>query len=164
VKPPVRTEPHPELRPTAPGKLIQAKRSASALFWPFGPQRRSSAVLVVADLFQPLDDLPVELFLNGGVRHCRGWRSTMPMFFARREPDHISRMNLFNRTTLALHPTAAGRDNQRLTQRVSMPCSSGAGFECDTGASCAGRSVYLEQGIDAHRAGKPIGRSFSGWL
>ena len=76
---------------------------------------RSALVLVVADLFHPLDELPVELFLDGDVRHCRGRRSTMPMFFARREPDHISGMDLFNRTALALHPTAAASDNQRLT-------------------------------------------------
>jgi hypothetical protein len=33
---PVRTKPHPKLRPAAPGELIQANRCASALSWPFG--------------------------------------------------------------------------------------------------------------------------------
>jgi hypothetical protein len=44
---------------------------------------RSPAVLFVADLFHPVDGLPIELFLDGGVRHGRGQRSTMPMLLAR---------------------------------------------------------------------------------
>src|SRR5258707_9203393 len=125
---------------------------------------KRAEVLFVADLFHPVDDLTVELFLNGDMRHGRGRRSTMPMLLARREPDHIAGMDLLDRAALALHPTATGCDNQRLTQRVCMPCGSSAGLECDTGVSRACRSVCLEQGIDAHRAGKPIGRSFAGRL
>jgi hypothetical protein len=43
----------------------------------------------------------------------------MPMLLTWREPDHIAGMDLFNRTALTLHPTAAGCDDQDLTQRMS---------------------------------------------
>ena len=135
----------------------------------FGPCRDecgliSPAVLVVTDLFHPLDELSVELFLDCAVCHGGGWLSTMPMLFARREPDHVSGMDLFNGTALAPRPTATGRNDQGLTQRMSMPCGASPGFERDTGTGNACRSACLEQGINAHRAGKPIGRSFAGRL
>ena len=38
----------------------------------------------------------------------------MPMLFARREPDHIAGMNLFNRAALALHTPETSCDNQGL--------------------------------------------------
>ena len=79
---------------------------------------RSLAILVVADLFHPFDELAVEIFLNGDMRHGGGWRRAMPMLFARRERDYITGINLFNRTALALYPPAAGCDNQGLTERV----------------------------------------------
>src|SRR5688572_5875238 len=94
-----------------------------------------TVVLVVADLFQPVGGLAVELFHNGNVRHGRGGRSAVPMLLTRREPDHIAGMDLLNWTALTLDPTATGCDNQGLTQRVGVPCSTGAGFECDTGAA-----------------------------
>ena len=65
---------------------------------------RSPAVLVVADLFHPIDRLAVELFLNGNVRHGRGWRGAMPMLLARREPDHVTRPDFLDRAAPALHP------------------------------------------------------------
>src|SRR6266568_3021828 len=40
----------------------------------------SAQVLFVADQFHPVNDLAVELFLNGNVSHGCGWRGTMPMF------------------------------------------------------------------------------------
>jgi len=79
------------------------------------------AILVVGDHFHPFDDLAVEIFLNGDMRHGGGWRRAMPMLLARREPDHIAGMNLFNRTGLALRLAAAGCDNQGLTERMCVP-------------------------------------------
>jgi hypothetical protein len=124
----------------------------------------SVAILIVGDLFHPLDHLTVEILLNGDMRHGGGWRRAMPMLLARREPDHIAGMNLFNQTDLALHPPATGCDHQGLTQRVSVPCCSSAGLERDTGTGRACRSVCLKQRVNAHQAGKPVGRSFVGRL
>jgi hypothetical protein len=124
----------------------------------------SLAILVVGDFFHPIDDFAVERFLNGDMRHRRCWSRSMPMLLARRKQDHIAGTDLLNWTVLALRPAAAGYDDQRLTQRVCMPCSSSAGLECDASAGRACRSVCLKQGIDPYRAGKPIGRSFAGRL
>src|SRR5437773_2576460 len=38
-----------------------------------------------------------------------------PMFLVRREPDHIAGADLLDRSALALHSTAAGGDDERLT-------------------------------------------------
>src|ERR1039457_2379919 len=96
---------------------------------------RSSLVLFIADLFHPVNRFAVELFLNGDVRHGRGWRSAVPMLLARREPDHVTRTNFFDRAAPALHASAASRHDQRLTQRMGVPCGAGAGFKRD---NCAG--------------------------
>src|SRR5260370_34901179 len=46
----------------------------------------------------------------------------MPMFFARRNPDHVARPDFLHRSTLGLDPADAGDYVQRLAQRVGMPC------------------------------------------
>jgi hypothetical protein len=63
---------------------------------------RSPAVLVVADLSDPLDELAVELFLDGNVRHGRGCRSAVPMLLTWREPDHVARSDFLDRASPAL--------------------------------------------------------------
>jgi hypothetical protein len=50
----------------------------------------SPAILLVADLFHPIDGLSVELFLNGDMRHTRGCPGPMPMFLTWRDPDNIA--------------------------------------------------------------------------
>src|ERR1035441_206587 len=125
---------------------------------------RSSLVLFVADLFHPVNGSAVELFLNGDVRHGRGCRGTVPMLFARRKPDHVARPDFFNRAAPTLHAPAASGHDQGLTQRMRVPRGSGAGFERDTGTDRARRSAGLKQGVDAHRAGEPVGRSIFGRL
>ena len=63
----------------------------------------------------------------------------MPMFLARRKPDHVTRPYFFNRTAFALHPAKARRYNQGLTERMSMPSSAGAWFEGDASPTNACR-------------------------
>ena len=86
-------------------------------FLSFGTE--SGLILLVADLFHPIGGLAVELFLDGDVRHGRGWRSAVPMFLTRREPDHVTRADFFDRATPALHAAAAGRHDQGLAQRAN---------------------------------------------
>jgi len=88
----------------------------------------------------------------------------MPMFLPRREPDHIPWSNVLDRTTQALDPAEALRHDQRLAQRMGVPCSPRAGFTRDTGPDHAGRFRGLEQGVNAYRTGKILGRSFAGRL
>src|SRR5438128_4215451 len=121
-------------------------------------------VLRVADLLHPVGALAVELFHNGDVRHGRGRRGAVPVLLIRRDPDHVTRPDFLDRATPALHPAAASRHDQGLTQRVGVPCCPSAGLECDTGAERACWTVCLEQGIDAYSAGKILGRSSARWL
>jgi hypothetical protein len=86
------------------------------------------------------------------------------MFLTRRYPDNITRPNFLDWAPPALHETAAGRHDQYLTERVGVPCGPGAGLERDTCAERACRIICLEQGVNAHRAGKILSRSFSGGL
>jgi hypothetical protein len=120
--------------------------------------------LFVTDLFLPLDDFAVELFLNGDMGHGRGWRGAMPMLLLRRAPDHITRSYFHFWTTFALYPATPRRDNQGLTERMGMPRRPGAGLERDTRATRARRIGCFEQGIDTHIAGEILGMSFGGGL
>ncbi len=88
----------------------------------------------------------------------------MPMLFTWRDPDHVSGSDFFNGAASALHPAAAGSDYEILSQRVRVPAGSRAGFEGDADPLCARWGLGLKKGIDAHRPGKPISRSFFGGL
>ena len=116
-------------------------------------------VLFVADFFQPIDGLAVELLLDGDVRHGRGRRGAMPMLLARREPDHVAGTDFLDRAALALDPAAAGRDDQGLAQRVRVPGGPAPGLERDLAAAARAGS-RLKQRIDAYSAGELIGRPF----
>jgi hypothetical protein len=119
------------------------------------------SVLFVADLFHPVDNLAIELFLNGDVRHGGGQRSAMPVLLAGREPDHIAGPDFLNRTSPALCPAATGGDDQGLAERMRVPCSPRARLESYTGALNQCRIGCLEQWIDADRACEPILRPFT---
>src|SRR5947209_361574 len=121
-------------------------------------------VLFVADLLHPVNGLAVETFLNSDVRHGRGWRGPVPMFLPRRKPDHVTWPNLLNRPTPALDPATARCHNQGLTQRVGVPCCPSARLEGDTGPGHACRIGCLEQRVNADRAGKILGWTFTGRL
>ena len=45
--------------------------------------------LFVADLFHPLDNFAVELFVNGDMSHGGSRRSAIPMLFILWAPDHV---------------------------------------------------------------------------
>jgi hypothetical protein len=122
------------------------------------PFAGSGAVLRVADVFQPVDDLAVKRFRNRNVCHRCGWRRAVPMLLARREPDDVPRPDLLDRPALALRNAAAGRDNQCLPQRMRVPGRARAGLERDAGAADARRIGCLEHRVDADRAGEPFRR------
>src|ERR1700690_3637712 len=68
---------------------------------------RTRLVLFVAHFFHPFHGLPVEVLLDGNVRHGRGRCGAVPMLFARREPDDVARPDFRDRFSPALRPTAA---------------------------------------------------------
>src|SRR3954468_20482789 len=90
-------------------------------------------ILLVADVFHPLDHLAVERLLDGDVRHGRGRRGAVPVLLARREPDHVARPDLLDWASPALRQAAASGHNQCLAERMGVPRRSGAGLERDAG-------------------------------
>ena len=106
---------------------------------------RSGAVLFVGDLLHPVNDLAVESLRDSDVRHGRGGGGSMPMFFARREPDDIAGMDCLDRAAFALHASAASSHDQRLPQRMRVPRGASAGFKGDYRAADTGEFAPLER-------------------
>jgi hypothetical protein len=121
---------------------------------------RASFVLLCGHVFQPVHRLAVEFLLNRNVRHRRGRRRTMPVLLAWRKPYDIAGPNLLDRPTPALCATDAGSHDQRLTERVRVPCCAGAGLKRNARAGSAGRNGRVEQRIDANCSCEPLGGSF----
>src|SRR6266568_6837990 len=121
-------------------------------------------VLFVCDFLHPVDDLAVELFLDGDVGHGGGRRGAMPMLLAWRARDNITRSNDLDRPAPALHIAAAGSDDQGLAQRVGVPRAAGAWLERDVGTARTRRCRRLEKLVDAYGAGEILGRPSGGGL
>jgi len=88
-------------------------------------------VLVVADLFHPVDNFPVESLLNRDVRHRHSRACAVPMLLSRLEPDDIAGPDFFDQAGPSLDQANTGCNEQRLPKRMRMPRRSGAGFEGD---------------------------------
>src|SRR4051812_37409289 len=84
----------------------------------------------------------------------------MPMFLAGLEPNHISRTDLFDRSSFVLHPAEAEGDNQRLAERMRVPGGAGAGLEGDGCAGYSRRRGHRDEWIDPYCAGEPVRGSF----
>ena len=74
----------------------------------------------------------------------------VPVLLAGSEPDHVAGMDLLYRAALALGPAAAGRDDQRLAERMRVPGGAGAGLEGHDGAGDTRRGAALEERVDPH--------------
>jgi hypothetical protein len=72
----------------------------------------SGPILLVADLFHPINSFAVKLLLDGDVRHGLGESRAMPVFLAQRKPNHVAGMYFLDGTVLALYSTATGCDDQ----------------------------------------------------
>src|SRR5438094_9132831 len=86
-----------------------------------GREIGSLAVLFVGNFVHPLHGYAVELFLYGNVSHCCVWRSAVPVFNVRRNPDDIAPSNLLDGPSPLLNPAFADRHDQDLTEQVRMP-------------------------------------------
>src|SRR5690606_18759620 len=115
-------------------------------------------ILFVVDLLHPVRSRSVQVFLNRDMRHGCGRRRTVPVLFAGREPDDISRPKLLDRPAPTLCPTAAGRYDESLAERVAVPCRPRARLERNAGAGDPCRPRRLAQGIDTNGAGKVLAR------
>src|SRR5579862_576502 len=117
--------------------------------------------MFVADLFHPIDGLTVELFYNSDMRHRGGRGRAVLMLDAGRTPDYIPGPDFLFAPIPALRPAAAGRDDQRLSKKMGMPCRPRSGFEGDQGAKNTCGIGRFEQGIDPHRPGEIFGWSLA---
>src|SRR5215469_8010857 len=118
-------------------------------------------VLLVGHVVHPVNDFAVFLLLNGDVRHGCRRSGAVPMLLIRRKPDDIARMDLLDRTTIALRPPSAGCNDECLAEWMCMPGGSSTGFEGDT---CTGdeRGVRgREQRVNTNGASEPLRRTFS---
>ena len=70
----------------------------------------------------------------------------MPVLLAWRNPYDISRPDLLDGPAPPLCASNAGRHDQRLTERVRVPCRAGAGLEGDARTGSASRNGRVEQG------------------
>ena len=98
------------------------------------------------------------------MRHRCGRRRAVPVFFAWREPDDITRSDLLDRPALALRKAAAGRHDQCLSEGMRVPGRARARLERDAGAADARRIWRFEQRVDTDRASEPFGRPLAGRL
>src|SRR5215210_7871526 len=80
-----------------------------------------AAILLVADLLQPIHVLAVDGLLDGDVCHGGGGRRAVPVLDARREPDHVAGPDLLLRAAPLLYPPEARRDDEGLSDRVRVP-------------------------------------------
>jgi hypothetical protein len=98
--------PMPEPAPVTSATLFSKdKFIKSPLKRPRRQGENSFAVLLVADLIQPIHVLSIECFLNGNMRHYRRRRRAMPMFLARWKPHHVAGVYFLDRTSITLNPT-----------------------------------------------------------
>jgi hypothetical protein len=81
-------------------------------------QAGMAAVLFIADVLQPFNTLAFKHFLNGDESHGGGGRGTLPVFFARWDPDHITGTDLIDGPVFPLHQTVAGCDDQGLSSEI----------------------------------------------
>src|SRR5215813_4056763 len=94
------------------------------------------------------------------MRHCHIWCRAMPMPLVRCKPDDVSRTDFFNRPTFALYPAETGGDDQRLTQRMNMPCGASTWVKCYGCPTNPRRLRRFEQRFDTDHACKPVGWPF----
>src|SRR2546423_10546062 len=86
-------------------------------------------LLLVADLFHPVHDLAIEVFLNGEVRHGGGCPGAVPMLLTGRDPDHVTGPNLLDRPAPAPRAAPPSRPHQGLAPRGGVPCRPRARLE-----------------------------------
>src|SRR3954467_8879935 len=141
-------------------------RSLSFIVPSSAPRRAdvSPAVLLVGNVLHPVHGLAVALLLNGDVTHPRAGRGPVPVLLAGRKPGHVTRPEFLNRPALALSPSNARGDDQRLAKGVRVPRSSCARLKGDQGHRDTGRIAGLKERIDTDRSGEPLCRTFAGRL
>src|ERR1700728_1200972 len=90
------------------------------------------------------------------MSHRGGGGGSVPMLLTWGEPDDVAGSDLLDGAARALGSTAAGGDDQCLTQRMRMPGGAGTGFEGDGSAHNTGR-FRRSQSKDSTQTAWPLG-------
>src|SRR5688572_12937846 len=96
-------------------------RPAASGSAPSPPPATSFSVLAVADLLEPVHDSPVDSLLQRDVAHRCRRRGAVPVFYARRNPDYVPRLDLPACAAPLLHPAGTGRHDEDLTGGMRVP-------------------------------------------
>ena len=120
--------------------------------------------MFITDVFQPFGRTCFAFFHDGYVGHGRFRPRPMPMFFAGFKPNHIPRLDFFDRAAPALHPPPARRHNQSLTQRVGVLGGPRPRLKRHISAQVVRRSRRVKQRIHPDIARKILSRGNSGRL
>jgi hypothetical protein len=115
-------------------------------------------------MLHPVHHFAVEHFRDGNVRHRRCRRRTVPVLVVRRTPDDIAGADFLDRPAFALRPADARRDDQRLSERMRVPCGARAGLERDNRPADAGGVGALKGRVYPDIAGELFRRSLDGRL
>src|SRR6516165_656969 len=118
------------------------------------PAFHSLVILLIGDLFHPLGVLAVQTFGDRDVRHSRRGSGAVPMLHSRGDPDYVSRPDLLDRPSFLLNPAHTGRDDQGLSERMSVPSRAGSRLEGHIARGNSARGASARERVDAHRAGE----------
>jgi hypothetical protein len=84
----------------------------------------------------------------------------MPVLQPWRKPHDVTGADLLDRGALALHPSKAGGDDQRLPERMRMPRGAGTRLERDLAGTDARGLRRLEQRVDTNPSLPPPTNTF----
>lgn len=121
-------------------------------------------IILVRHLVHPHDVHAVERFLDSDVRHRRRRGGAVLVLVARRAPYDVACTDLYFRFALALRPTATCRDDQRLPQRMGVPCGARTRLERNSGRRRACRWRRAIEWINADSPDEILFRPFDRWL
>src|SRR5215204_3281852 len=116
-----------------------------------------AAILFITDLFHPIDDLALDMFLDGDMGHGRHRRGAVPVLDGRGNPDDVARADLFHQAAPLLNAADTRRHDENLAERMRVPGAARARLERDRAARRAPRIARREQRIDTHRTGEALG-------
>lgn len=98
------------------------------------------------------------------MAHANCWACAVPMLHAGRNPNDVTRPDFLNGGAPFLHKADAGRNDERLTERMRVPSGACARLESDGCAAYPGRPAPFETVVDADGAGEILGWPCGGWL
>lgn len=113
-------------------------------------------------MFQPVHGFAIKSFGDGDVGEGGGGGGAVPVALGGRKPDDVAGANLLDGGAIALDPSAAGGDDERLAEWVGVPCGARAGLEGDAGGAEERGVLGLDERVDADGAGEPIGGAADG--